>query len=260
MASAEIPSRSLRFHTVSGWETEDIHLPAEAGILLSVNGEAWLSFHCTPADLDALAAGFLFCEGIISQKEEIAAITICGEGTHIDVWLHHSAPRPTAWQRTSGCMGGMTSVTTQAEQGPARISTFTQIEPEALLMGMEQFTRRQDLYHRAGGVHGSAIGDGKTVSVLVEDIGRHNTLDKLAGRLLLDDIHLYPKILYTTGRISMDMLQKAARMGVEVVVSRNSATSKAAAMAEQLGITVAGYTRANSFRVYSCPSRFAGAG
>ena len=74
---------------------------------MSVNGEAWLSFHCSPDDLEALAVGFLYNEAFIQSADEVASLHICDARDHIDVWLTHAANKPEQWSRTSGCQGGL---------------------------------------------------------------------------------------------------------------------------------------------------------
>ncbi len=120
---------------------------------------------------------------------------------------------------------------------------------------MEQLVESQELYRETGGVHCSALSDGSKILAQVEDIGRHNTLDKLAGRKLREKINAETLIVLTTGRVSSEMLQKSARMGASVVVSRTSATSQSVALAEQLGITLVGYTRRIGFLTYTHPDR-----
>jgi FdhD protein len=238
---------------VSKWETVDSSVITETTVALHVNGKNWLSFACSPSDLDALAAGFLFNEGFIQRKDEIALIEVCKQECNIDVWLNKSIERPESWQRTSGCTGGFT---TAGDQNSTVLALGEQtIAPSILLECMEQLLRSQSLYREAGGVHSSAICDAHGVRVVTEDIGRHNTIDKLAGRALLDDIQVDPLILITTGRVSSDMLQKAARLKAAVVVSRTSPTTQSVALAEQFGITLVGYARRDRFLVYSHPAR-----
>ncbi len=239
--------------STSIWESEDTPVITEATVTLNVNGTTWLSFACTPTNLDALAAGFLFNEGFIARQDEIAILEVCKQGTHVDVWLKKSIERPENWQRTSGCTGGLTAASEQKIAVP--VLGHQKISPSDLLHCMDLLTRSQDLYREAGGVHSSAICDGQEIRVWVEDIGRHNTIDKLAGRMLLEGIQVQPIILITTGRISSDMLQKAARLGAEVVVSRTSPTTQSVALAEQSGITLVGYARRDQFLVYSHPAR-----
>ena len=102
-----------------------------------------------------------------------------------------------------------------------------------------------------GGVHTSAVFEGVTPVLLSEDIGRHNTLDKLAGKMFLGQISGEDKVVATSGRVSSEMLQKVASMGVGVVVSRTSPTSLSIQLAEEYQITLVGYARGKNFKVYS---------
>lgn len=269
MSAANIPVRYLRYRLSGGWESIESRVITENTTTLHVNGEPWLNFTCTPADLDALAVGFLYNEGVIQQRDEIAIVDVCQQGENVDVWLTHAVERPTFWQRTSGCTGGVTSTAarpgsngnekeTAAEQVlPVTFSIEETISPEALLASMEQLISGQELYREAGGVHCSAISDGESILVRAEDIGRHNTLDKLAGRILLDGLRPRPLVVLTTGRVSSEMLQKSARMGAVAVVSRTSPTSRSVELANQAGITLVGYARRNGFQVYTHPGRLA---
>jgi FdhD protein len=113
----------------------------------------------------------------------------------------------------------------------------------------------QVLYRESGGVHTSVLTDGNDNYIEAEDIGRHNTLDKLAGKYLYVKDKFNPRILLTTGRISSEMLQKSSRLGVSFVISRTSPTSLSIDLAMQYGITLVGYARRNQFKVYSFPER-----
>lgn len=251
MLSVTQPFSSHRYRTDSGFEALDANVIAEASVALMVNGEPWLSFSCTPTNLDALAVGFLYNESIIEKKDELEIVDIGEQGARIDIWLNKSVERPQNWQRTSGCTGGFTSVPPSS----ASANNSKHISPATLLSCMEQLFQSQDLYREAGGVHTSIASDGEKTFARAEDIGRHNTLDKLAGRLLLDGVERQPLIVATTGRISAEMLQKSSRLGAIAVISRTSPTSQSVATAEKLGITLAGYARRDTFMVYANPWR-----
>ena len=253
MQPTDVPVQYQRYRVSSGWETHDARVIAEKTISLTVNGAVWLRFTCTPSELEALAVGFLYNEGVIQKREEVVTVDICEQGTNVDVWLAHAVERPDTWQRTSGCTGGLTTLS-EALPPPTR-QAGPPISPSAILSGMEQLLQSQELYRETGGVHCSAISDGESVRLRAEDIGRHNTLDKLAGRLLLDGADFRNAILLTTGRVSSEMLQKSYRLGAEAVVSRTSPTSQSVALAEALGVTLIGYARRNGFLVYAHPER-----
>lgn len=253
MQSTRHSKTLYRYNTVSGWETENTSIIAETTVSLTVNGNPWLDFACTPTNLDALAVGFLYTEGFIQDRGEISIIDVCKQGANVDVWLNKSIERPARWQRASDCTGGLT---TASNTSAARVvAENTKFAPDAVLRGMEQLLRKQELYQESGGVHSSALSDGKEIRISAEDIGQHNTIDKVAGRLLLDNFPFPPLLLFTTGRVSSEMLQKSSRLGVIAVVSRTSATTMSVELAEALGITLVGYARRDHFVVYTHPAR-----
>jgi FdhD protein len=131
------------------------------------------------------------------------------------------------------------------------------VQPEAIMGLVEQLIQSQSLYRETGGVHSSALSDGEKIVVTAEDIGRHNSLDKIAGLCLMNDIWPETRLLITTGRISSEMLQKAARMAVPILISRTSPSSLSIEMAERYGITLIGYARKHRFNVYSNRQRIA---
>jgi FdhD protein len=116
------------------------------------------------------------------------------------------------------------------------------------------------LYARSRGVHAAGLLDPQTMELVatVEDVGRHNTVDKLTGYCLLRGIDTRDKVLLVTGRISSEMMRKTALMGIPIAASRTSPTSLSVEMARAWGITLVGYVRQGSMRVYSCPERLSG--
>lgn len=252
--SIEIPKTILQY-TPSGWKKLEPRVATEAEVALSVNGEAWLSFSCTPTNLPALALGFLYNEGIIRNAAEVASAHVCAEGTLIDVWLNHAVEKPTHWQRTSGCTGGFTRAKSQSIQSiPQNIAP---LQPGQISSLMRQLFDSQEMYHASRGIHCAALGDESVLHVVVEDIGRHNTMDKLAGMLLLHPPEKQLPVVLTTGRVSSEMLQKAARIQAEVVISHTAPTHLSVRLAQAAGITLIGYARAEMFNIYTHPQRVA---
>ena len=227
----------------------------EKPVSLSINGKTWLTFMCTPTDLDALAVGFLYNENIIRNKDEIANLYICEKQENIDIWLTKSVEQPKHWKRTSGCTGGYTSVQNSSKE-IAKVPTNNDIQLSAnvIISLVKNLFESQNIYKAAGGVHSSGLSDGKQITCFAEDVGRHNTLDKLSGKFLLDQLP-FPTAILTTGRISSEMLQKAAKLSVPFLISRTSATSMSIALARELGITLIGYARGRKFSVYSNDQR-----
>jgi FdhD protein len=242
-----VPSNAISINISSEKET----IITEASIGLSVNGDEWLHFLCTPMDLEALASGFLFTSGIIQSFQEISSLRICDEGTHMDVWLTHAAEKPRLWQKNSGCSGGLSAPDMDLTPIPA--SAQFKLLPTQIFEILSTFYQSQELYSTSGGVHTSALFSNRELIYSVEDIGRHNTVDKLAGKMLMNNLHPPECLIMTTGRISLEMMQKAAIMQAPFVVSRTSPTSASIQLAQALGITMIGYANNHRLKIYSHP-------
>ena len=227
----------------------------ETPVSLTVNGKNWLTFMCTPIMLEEMAIGFLYNEGIISTMEEIEDVRICEHEDNIDVWLTRSVDEPASWRRTSGCSGGVTAVDLLPERLTAIPVRKGMIRPEQITALVAGLFESQELYKKTGGVHTTALCDGEDIVLSAEDIGRHNTLDKIAGAYLRLRLALPHRYLITTGRISSEMLQKASRLQAEVLISRTSPSSLSIQLAERMGITLIGYARRNRYNVYTHPER-----
>jgi FdhD protein len=237
------------------WEPFDAETIVETPVSLTINGSAWLSFMCTPVDLEALAVGFLYGEGVINRMDEIVDVRVCEHGDNVDVWLNRAVEQPVSWRRTSGCTGGVTAVDLLAKPDIFFDPQAPRVGPEVIEHLVELLFESQELYRETGGVHTSALSDGEKVLISAEDIGRHNTLDKIAGLCLMRNIWPDTRILITTGRISSEMLQKAARLQAPILISRTSPSSLSIEMAERYGITLIGYARRQRFNVYSNAQR-----
>ncbi|MFT3893273.1 MAG: formate dehydrogenase accessory sulfurtransferase FdhD [Anaerolineales bacterium] len=251
------PQKAIHYdrYEFKKWAHHDEHTIVETPVSLTVNGQVWLTFMCTPIHLEAMAVGFLFNEGIIEKMDEIEDVRLCEHGDNVDVWLNRSVEQPTSWRRTSGCTGGITAVDLLAKPDVSLATIQVNFPPATIEHLMELLLEAQVLYRETGGVHTSLLSDGAKTVVSSEDIGRHNTLDKIAGLCLMQNLLPEKKILITTGRISSEMLQKAARMNVPILISRTSPSSLSIEMAERYGITLIGYARKNRFNVYSGSQR-----
>jgi FdhD protein len=251
------PQKSIHYdrYEFNKWQTFDAETIVETPVSLTVNGEVWLTFMCTPVHLEAMATGFLYNEGIIEHMNEVEDVRVCEHGDNVDVWLAHPSEQPKSWRRTSGCTGGVTAVDMLAKPNVHFDPHSPTVLPEAIGGLVEMLFESQELYRETGGVHTSALSDGVSILVSAEDIGRHNTLDKIAGLCLMNQIWPSTRILMTTGRISSEMLQKAARLQAPILISRTSPSSLSIEMAERYGITLIGYARRQRFNVYSHAQR-----
>jgi FdhD protein len=221
----------------------------EQPLTIHVNGEKFLTLLCSPMRLDALVVGYLWMEKVIERTEDVVALEVSAVDGRADVTLAGAVRLPTERILTSGCGGGIT-FRIDHRLFP-RLHSSLVVRPRQLAEGMKLLFQAAEHYQRSRGIHGAALYDGERLLEVAEDVGRHNAVDKVKGQALLDGIETRDRILLSTGRISSEMLLKAARMGVPLVASRTSPTEMAVALAEQLNVTVCGYVRPDSLNLYA---------
>lgn len=231
-------------------------VPSEEEVIISVNAQDLVGLMCTPVLLEELTLGFLYNEGLIAGMEDVAEIRVCGSGRCVDVWLHKDIELPKLRIITSGCSGGTTFERLVDARHP--IDSDLRVNPSQILTLMGHLHQAAELYRRVRGIHTSALARDSTLTCVTEDVGRHNTIDKLTGLCMRRGVPTSDLILLTSGRVSSEMLAKAAHMGVPLVISRTSPTSLSVKLARAWDITLVGYARERSFRVYTSVQRIKG--
>jgi FdhD protein len=240
-------------------EHVDAGVIGEIRFTIFVDDRELVTLMCSPWQLRPLVVGFLYLEGLIETLDDVEMLRVCLEDRLAEVRLLNGFPEvPPRKILTSGCTGGISfgKYLDQIEQ--FRVADDgTRIPPGRMYALLRALYDESNLYRQSGGVHTSIFAerDSSSPRLVAEDIGRHNTLDKLQGLALLDDLPTRGGTVLASGRISSEMLFKAAIMGVPVVGSRTSPTQLALAVAERLNITVCGYLRQGSMNVYTCPWR-----
>jgi FdhD protein len=227
----------------------------------------------TPGSDFELAAGFLFGEGIVEHGSWIRRVSYCVGGevrkqnyNAVRVDLAPGIPFDAGRFRrnfysTSSC-GVCGKASIEAVLGPAcaRVAETVQISPELLLSLPARFRDAQRIFERTGGLHAAALFDGDgTLRDLREDVGRHNAMDKLVGAAVLHgSVPLGGRIVLLSGRLSFELVQKAARAGIELLAGVSAPSSLAVELAEEAGITLVGFLRERGFNIYTAPARIAG--
>lgn len=219
---------------------------------VSVNGQELATMMCSPIHLDELALGFLRAEGFIEGMHDVRHVHV-SKSNCVEVWLNKPVQKPMRSIKTAGCGGGVTFDDLSQQHAP--LQTSLTIRPDQVCQLMRQLMLAATIYNHVRGIHTAALSDGQTLVYLAEDIGRHNTIDRLWGKAVRDNYLLTDHILLTSGRISSEMLSKAMKMGAPVVVSRTSPTSLSVALAKAWGLTLIGYCRGKDFRVYAGEER-----
>jgi FdhD protein len=254
MSSGAIP---VQWHEnrEENWSPRAGEVIAEALISIYVNGVELATIMATPQEQDLLALGFLKNEGLIESLKEIEILHISQAGCCVDVWLDRLFVKPARTIITSGCGGGVTF--TDPKVGIEPIHSEICLEPDLLHHSFRKLQPPNSLYARSRGVHAAGLLDLQSEEMLaiVEDVGRHNTIDKLTGYCLKNEIETKDRVLLVTGRISSEMMRKAALMGCPVAASRTSPTSLSVEMARAWRITLVGYVRRGGMRVYSHAER-----
>ncbi len=226
----------------------------EAMVCISINGRELATFMCSPIELKDLALGFLRSEGLIQRTEDVTVLHLAENARCVDIWLKDTSfEPPTRRIITSGCGGGVTFDDMSTRHQPLD-STFS-LSPKQIAHLMQQLHLSAELYNEVRGVHTSALSNGHELLLVAQDVGRHNTIDRLWGQALQRNIDTQDTVLLASGRISSEMINKAAKMGIPIIASRTSPTSLSVELAHAWNITLIGYARGNQFRVYSAPER-----
>lgn len=236
------------------WRRSSVAVPKEMALNIFINGQELVTTLCTPTKLNCLVLGFLVSEGIITGMSDTTSMRVCEDESLAEVRLKTEFSLPKKRILTSGCGGGV-GFTEKIN----RINSDIMATPTQLLSLMKRLLAEAELYQFSGGVHTSALCEGENILVMAEDVGRHNTLDKILGECMLRKVATKDKILLTTGRLSSEILRKAAKMEIPIVVSLTSPTERAILLARDAGITLVGYARGRYLSVYSCADRLVGA-
>jgi FdhD protein len=242
-------------------ENVDAGVIGEIRFTIYVEDRELVTLMCSPWQLRPLVVGFLYLEGLIESVDDLEMLRVCLDDRLADVRLAHGFPDvPPRKILTSGCTGGVSFGKYLDDIEQFRIADEAQpyaVAPAQMYRLLRELYDSSNLYRESGGVHTSVFADAGSDSprYVAEDIGRHNTIDKLQGMALLDEVRTAGGVVLASGRISSEMLFKSAIMGVPVVGSRTSPTNLALGVAERLNITVCGYLRQGSMNVYTHPER-----
>lgn len=227
----------------------------EFPLVLHVNGREMATLIASPHNLRFLVAGFLRLQGFVERKEDFQMLAVCEDYGIANVKIDRELPERLKPVLTSGCGTGITFALPVADGMAVKRkdnSHVAAVAPAAIFRLMGELSARAENYRHHGGIHSAAVGDGEGNLLLhAEDIGRHNTLDRIAGEGLLKGIELQGCLLVTSGRISSEMAAKAAHLGISVIASRTSPTDKAVEICEAASITLIGYVRGDRFNIYS---------
>lgn len=238
-------------------------VPEETAIAFTFNGMTHAVMMATPADLGDFAVGFALTEGLISSSAELSSLEVVttGLGIELRMWLPQARAEAYAARRRSmagptGCgLCGVESLEEAMRPAPVVVSA-RRFERSAIVAAMASLSAGQVLNGETHAVH--AAGFWIPCSGLVtlrEDVGRHNALDKLAGAMTRGGLAASQGLILLTSRVSVELIQKAARLGAPVVVAISAPTAAGIRLAEAAGVTLVAVARGQDFEVFTHAER-----
>ena len=243
-------------------ESRSIHIPCERPLTVFVDKRELVTLMTLGECPELLVLGYLRNQRLIDAVQEVESVTVDWDVGAAAVRTHHGV-------RDIAAKTAHRVVTTGCGQGTVFGDAMTQLHtvrlPDARSARIRQGTlhrmletmRQQDRIHRkAGSVHGCAHFRGAEMLMFVEDVGRHNAIDTIAGWMAIHGVEGADKAFYTTGRLTSEMVMKSAQLGVPIIVSRNGVTAMGHELAAKLGMTLFGRAANRHFLCYTGAERF----
>ena len=255
--------QTVRIHRISydACQTKEVDdlVATEQVVSIVVDEVGTFTVLCTPTDIDALAVGFVFAEGMIDTLDDVLDLSISSRDPSV-VGIKVQEPARVVPGRnmiiatSCGLCGARNVGRTLA--GMSVSSRSLQVSAHVLTEAMSRMEAAQDVFNKTGGTHAAGVfdADGQILS-FAEDLGRHNALDKAIGKCLLDDLLTEGCGVALSGRASFEMVSKAAQAQLELIASVSAPSSLAIEAAERAGITLCGFVRSDHANIYTHPER-----
>ncbi|WP_233154904.1 formate dehydrogenase accessory sulfurtransferase FdhD [Candidimonas nitroreducens] len=252
----------LRVDAQRGTQREADLLAEETAVALEYNGISHATLLASPCDLEDLAYGFSYTEGIIRGPHDMRDVELVERGNGLVLQMQIASAcldqlkrRRRSLAGRSGCgLCGIESLDEVRRDLPPLAPRGTRVAASAVVTAVAELRGMQALHAATGATHAAGWADAAGKIMLVrEDVGRHNALDKLIGHLLRNAVETADGIAVVSSRASFEMVEKSAAAGISVLAAVSAATSYATRTAEELNVMLAGFTRGRQFTVYSHP-------
>jgi FdhD protein len=243
-------------------EQRRIQIPAERPLTVFVDKRELVTLMTLGACPELLVLGYLRNQRLISRVDEVESVTVDWEVGAAAVRTHHGirdiAEKTAHRVVTTGCGQGTVFGDVMSQIGSVRLpdARSARIRQSTLHRMLEAMRQQDSIHRRAGSVHGCALFCAGEMLMFVEDVGRHNAIDTIAGWMAMRDVAGGDKVFYTTGRLTSEMVMKAAQLGVPIIVSRNGVTAMGHELAARLGMTLFGRAANRHFLCYTGLERF----
>ena len=248
-------------------EHSQIHIPAERALTVYLDKKELVTLMTLGASPEYLVLGFLLNQRLIQSVDEIESITVdwtLGEGElgqpgvaaiKTREGLSQAGPKTAARVVTTGCGQGSVFGDLVNDIDRIQLPADAQISQATLYELVNAIRIQETTYKSSGSVHGCALFQGANMLMFVEDVGRHNAVDTIAGWMAMNDVSGHDKVFYTTGRLTSEMVIKSAQMGVPIAVSRSGITQMGLEVAERVQLCAIGRATNKRFLCFSAPHR-----
>jgi FdhD protein len=230
-----------------------VEVPGESPLTLYVDGREIVTLMTIGAHPEALALGYLRNQRFVERLDQIKSVSVDQRNESVQVISHDGIE---GWDEklkkrtvTTGCGQGTVFSCTLDNLYSIRLPAVS-VRQSVIYELLSNISDCNTVYRRSGAVHGCALCEGSESLMYTEDVGRHNAADAISGYMWLDDISGAGKIFYTTGRLTSEIVMKAAHMGIAVLLSRSGVTHMGLELAQELGITMIARAKGKHFLVY----------
>ncbi len=249
----------IRIYSTRSIEYTHDNIITEQPVTITIDRVGSFTLMCTPSDIEALAIGFIFSEGMISHIDDVVETYTKSELPNV-IGIEVQDPTRIGIGRNlivaSSCgMCGARNIEKMIQTIQPCDQTF-KIEDQQLIEIMQKLRSLQSIFDLTGGSHGAAIfNNSAEIISFAEDIGRHNALDKAIGKCLLSGSCTRGCGIALSGRVSLEIVTKAAKAGIELIAAVSAVSSYAVSASEKWNMTLCGFVRPDKINVYSKPGR-----
>ena len=248
-------------------ETSQVHIPAERALTVYLDKKELVTLMTLGASPEYLVLGFLLNQRLIQSVSEIESVSVdwsLGEGEmgqpgvaaiKTRDGLSQAGPKTAARVVTTGCGQGSVFGDLVNDIDAIQLPADAHLSQATLYALVNAIRLQETTYKSSGSVHGCALFKGAEMLMFVEDVGRHNAVDTIAGWMAMNDVNGHDKVFYTTGRLTSEMVIKSAQMGVPIAVSRSGITQMGLEVAERVQLCAIGRATNKRFLCFSAPQR-----
>ena len=234
---------------------QKVSIAGESPLTIMVDDQEIVTLMTLGTHPEELVLGYLHNQGLIEDIEDIVSVTVDWESERANVFTRSRKGLKDIKEKlskrivTSGCGQGTLFSCSLDKLYEIKLSNF-KLRQSTIYALLKELTKYNQIYKKVGSVHGCGLCQNSKVSIFIEDVGRHNAADTIGGRMWIDGITGADKILYTTGRLTSEIVMKAAQMTIPVLLSRSGMTYMGLELAQDLGITLIARAKRRKFFIY----------